>query len=60
MGDLFTDPPRQGWRGGAPMDGFTACQRRGFPLSDVLANYCSPQIIFIRIFDFHFNDIAWF
>ncbi len=26
-GSNFRDPPRQGWRGGAPMDGFTACRR---------------------------------
>ena len=25
-GGNVVDPPRQGWRGGAPMDGFTACQ----------------------------------
>ncbi len=29
-GSNFRDPPRQGWRGGAPMDGLTACRRSCF------------------------------
>ncbi len=28
-GNCSADPPRQGWRGGAPKDGFTACRRSG-------------------------------
>ncbi len=28
-GICSADPPRQGWRGGAPKDGFTACRRSG-------------------------------